>query len=274
MIPVSLLAAAIALGAFTGFFAALAGVGGGFLYVPILILVFGLDPRDAVGTSLAVIIFTTLSASVSYLLQKRVFFRSAACLMVPSIMAAIAGSYLTAFISVTLIALLFSLVVGLLAVKMLFPDFPLVRAIDRGPFWEETCRDCYSTVAQNRLYYLHYVVWGALAGLASGLTGIGGGVFNVPALVSAGMPVHFAVATSSVVVLGTSCAGAGIHATLGQIEPAYVVSLGAGAVIGAAAGARAAPVIPPQLLRNGIGILLAIVAIMMLVSTLSGTAAL
>lgn len=270
MIPFSLLAAAAGMGAVTGFLAALAGVGGGFLYVPILILVFGLDPRDAVGTSLAVIIFTTLAASISYLHQKRVFFRSAACLLVPSVLAAIAGAALTVVISGTIVALLFSLVVGLLAAKMLFPEFPLVRAIERGPSCEETCRDSYSTVARNRLYYLHYGVWGTLAGLSSGLTGIGGGVFNVPALVSAGMPVHFAVATSSLVVLGTSCAGAGVHATLGHIEPGYALSLSAGAVIGATAGARAAPVIPAQMLRRGIGILLAAVALMMLVSVFSG----
>jgi uncharacterized membrane protein YfcA len=270
MIPVSIAAAAVCMGVLAGFLAALAGVGGGFLYVPILVLVFGLDPQDAVGTSLTVIIFTTLAASVSYFRQKRVFFRSAACLILPSVVFAVAGAYLTAFISGVIVALLFSLVVGLLAVKLLFQEFPLVRAIDRGPSCEETCCDCFSCTAKNRLYYLHYAVWGALAGLASGLTGIGGGVFNVPAMVTAGMPVHFAVATSSVVVLATSSAGAGIHATLGHIQPAYALSLSTGAVIGAYAGARTAPKAPEQLLMRGIGILLAVVALTMLITTVSG----
>ena len=270
MIPVTDVAAAVCMGVLAGFLAALAGVGGGFLYVPILVLVFGLDPQDAVGTSLTVIIFTTLAASVSYLRQKRVFFRSAACLIVPSVMFAIAGAYLTSFISGVIVALLFSLVVGVLAVKLLFQEFPFVRAIEWGPSFEETCCDCFSCTAKNRLYYVHYAVWGALAGLASGLTGIGGGIFNVPAMVTAGMPVHFTVATSSVVVLATSGAGAGIHATLGHIQPAYALSLSIGAVIGAYAGAQTAPKAPEQLLRKGIGILLAIVAITMLITTLLG----
>lgn len=270
MIPVTIAAAAICMGVLAGFVAALAGVGGGFLYVPILVLVFGLDPQDAVGTSLTVIIFTTLVASVSYIRQKRVFFRSAVCLIIPSGVFAVAGAYLTAFISGVIVALLFSLVVGLLAVKLLFQEFPLIRAIETGPSCEETCCDRFSCIAKNRLYYLHYAVWGALAGLASGLTGIGGGVFNVPAMVTAGMPVHFAVATSSVVVLGTSAAGAGIHATLGHIQSAYALSLSMGAVIGAYAGARTAPKAPEQLLRKGIGILLAVVSLAMLLATLPG----
>lgn len=270
MIPFPIAVAAVCMGIVAGFLAALAGVGGGFLYVPILILGFGLDPQEAVGTSLTVVIFTTLAASLSYLRQKRIFFRSAVCLMAPSIVCAIAGASLTAFISGEIVALLFSLVVGLLAVKLLFREFPLVRAIETGPFCEETCYDRFSCIAKNRLYYLHYAAWGSLAGLASGLTGIGGGVFNVPALVSAGMPVHFAVATSSVVVFGTSCAGAGTHATLGHIHLGYALSLSTGAVIGAYAGARTAPKAPEQLLRKGIGILLAVVSITVLVSTLFG----
>ncbi|MGB4234677.1 MAG: sulfite exporter TauE/SafE family protein [Methanoregulaceae archaeon] len=268
MIPVSIAVEAVLLGIGTGFLAALAGFGGGFLYVPILILVFGVDPQDAVGTSLAVIIFTTLAASVSYLRQNKVFFRSAACLLPPSILGAVAGAYLTAFISGRLIEILFSLFVGLLAIKLIFQDFPLVQAIRKGPSFKETSSDTYSCV-ETTIYYLHYCVWGGLAGLASGLTGIGGGIFNVPALVTAGMPVHFAVATSSLAVLGTSCAGAFTHATLGHIQIVYAIPLSMGAIVGAYAGTRAAPKIPEGLLRVGIGMLLAVVAFMMLVSILT-----
>jgi hypothetical protein len=261
---------AVLLGMGTGFLAALAGVGGGFLYVPILILIFGLDPQDAVGTSLAVIIFTTLAASASYLRQNKVFFRSAACILPPSIIGAVAGAYLTDFISGTLITVLFSLFVGLLAIKLIFPDFPLVRAFRKGPSFIETSPDTNSFIVETNVYYVHYGIWGFLAGLASGLTGIGGGIFNVPALVTTGMPVHYAVATSSLAVLGTSSAGAFTHATLGHIQTAYALTLSIGAIVGAYAGAHTAPKIPGHLLRSGIGSLLAMVAFGMLVSIFIG----
>jgi uncharacterized membrane protein YfcA len=56
MIPVSLAVMAVVLAIPVGFLAAVAEVwGGGFLYVPILVIIFGLDPYPAVGTNLAVI---------------------------------------------------------------------------------------------------------------------------------------------------------------------------------------------------------------------------
>jgi hypothetical protein len=268
MMPAVIAAEAVFMGIAAGFLAALAGFGGGFLYVPILILVFGLDPQDAVGTSLTVIIFTTLSASVSYLHQKRIFLMSAVFLLVPSIIFALAGAYLTAVVPGTVITLVFSVFIGMLGIKLILPEFPFVRPIEKGPSREETCCDSFSCTVTTRIYYVHYIFWGALAGLASGLSGIGGGVFHVPALVTSGMPVHYAVATSSLVVLGTSCAGAGIHAILGHIQLPYAISLSLGAVLGAYAGARTAPGISAHLLRKGIGTLLVVVAVIMLASTL------
>lgn len=270
MIPVSLAAAAVILAIPAGFLAGVAGVGGGFLYVPMLVIIFGLDPVSAVGTSLVVIIFTTLTASVSYFHQGRILFLSAVCLILPSIVFAVIGASLTAVLTGEIIALLFSVVVGMLSIKLLCPDFPFIRALERGPSCVETCSDRFSKTIENRIYYANYFLWGSLAGFVSGLTGIGGGVINVPALVTASVPVHYAVATSAVVVLFTSAAGAGIHAALGHIEPGYAIALSLGAVIGAYAGTRAAPHIPEHHLQRGIGVLLASVAAIMVIDTVFG----
>lgn len=258
-----LVIAAVMLALLTALIAAMAGVGGGFLYVPILTLIFGLAPADAVGTSLVVIIFTTLAASVSYLRQGRIFFRSTLCLIIPGIAGAMIGAYATIFVPGALISVLFSLIVGFLSVKMLFPSFPLVWPVTTGPSCEEVCNDCFSLSVRHRIYYLHYLAWGLLSGLASGLIGIGGGVINVPALVTAGMPVHFATATSTLVVLFTSLTGGGIHAMLGHVETTYAALFSVGALIGGYAGAHLAPRAPERILRRAIGLLFAGVAVAM-----------
>lgn len=270
MIPPDLAVAAVILAVPVGFLAAVAGMGGGFLYVPILVIIFGLDPVSAVGTSLVAIIFSTLAASVSYLRQGKVFFISAVFLVLPSIPFVIAGASLTAVLPGESIALLFSLVVGILSIKLLSQDFPLVHPLERGPSCEETCSDFGSPGITNRIYYLNYLLWGSLAGFASGLTGIGGGVIYVPAMVTTGLPIHYAVATSTVVVLFTSAAGAGMHATLGHINPGYAISLSIGAVCGAYIGTRTAPRIAEYRLRRGIGILLLFVAAVMAIDTVLG----
>jgi hypothetical protein len=263
VIPVPLALAAVVLALITSIIAAMAGVGGGFLYVPLLTLVFGLGPVDAVGTSLVVIIFTTLAASASYLRQGRIFFRSALFLVIPGIAGAMIGAYATAFLPAALIGVLFSLIVGFLSIKLLFPSFPLVRPIECGPSCDEVCHDCFSITAQHRIFYLHYLAWGLVSGLASGLIGIGGGVINVPALVTAGMPIHFASATSTLVVLCTSVTGGGVHAILGHVNIWYAFLFSSGAVIGGYFGARLAPLAPEGILRTCIGILFAMVALAM-----------
>lgn len=132
--------------------------------MPILILLFGPDPVIAVGTSLVVIIFTTIVASVSYFRQGRIFFRSALCLILPSSICAILDASLTALLTGVFVALLFSGVVVMLSAKLLYPDLPFIRALKRGPFCEETCSDCFS-ITQLRLYYANYLLWGSLAAL-------------------------------------------------------------------------------------------------------------
>jgi uncharacterized protein len=263
MIPPVLALAAVVLALVTAIISAMAGVGGGFLYVPILTLIFGLEPADAVGTSLIIIIFTTLAASISYLRQGRIFFRSALFLIIPGVIGAMIGAYATVFIPSNLIAILFSLIVGFLSITLLLPKFSLLRPIECGPSSDEICYDCFSVTARHRIYYLHYLGWGLVSGLASGLIGIGGGVINVPALVTAGMPVHFATATSTLVVLCTAVTGGGIHAVLGHLNMSYALLFSSGAIIGGYVGAHLAPRAPEGVLRTGIGLLFAVVALAM-----------
>jgi hypothetical protein len=263
MIPPALALAAVALALGIAFISAMAGVGGGFLYVPVLTLVFGLEPADAVGTSLVIIIFTTLAASISYLRQGRVFFRSAVFLIIPGVIGAIFGAWVTAFIPSNLIRVLFCLIVGFLSISLLLPKFSIIRPIECGPSSDEVCYDCFSVTARHRIYYLHYLGWGLVSGLASGLIGIGGGVINVPALITAGMPVHFATATSTLVVLCTSVTGGGIHAALGHLNTYYAFLFSSGAIIGGYLGARLAPRAAERMLRTVIGLLFAVVALAM-----------
>ena len=246
----------LAVGAGIGIIAALIGVGGGFLYVPSLIFIFGLEPRVAIGTSISIILFTTLSGGIAYYRQKRIFFRSAMCLIVPSMIFSVLGAWSTIYISDMLLAVIFSLVLLVIGIKMIVPTLPIISPLTCGPYYDENLRDRFSTEAHNRLYYVHTSTWGAIAGFMSGLTGIGGGAINVPALVIGGMPIHFAVATSTAVILCTSISAAYAHMRLGNIALPYTAVFSVGAVIGAQIGARIAPAVNPDNLKSGVGIVL------------------
>lgn len=244
-----------------GLIASVIGMGGGFLYVPTLTLIFGFDQKMAVGTSLAVMIFSSGTATFVYWRQKKLLITLAALLVLPAMIFSALGSLVTLYFDARILVILFALVLILMSLQMLVPSLRVVPAIRWGPSIEVTPSGSGEPV---RVPYLHLVVWGAMGGLVSGITGTSGGAFFVPALVVIGVPVHFAVATSLLTIIPTSITGAATHAVLGHISLPFLIMYGAGAAIGAYAGASIAPRIHADHIQKGFGILLIFIALLMI----------
>lgn len=112
---------------------------------------------------------------------------------------------------------------------------------------------------------LGYLLTGALAGLAAGLLGVGGGAIMVPALVllfgqffssaSDWIP-HQAVATSLATVIGTGAVATLAHARHGAVRWDYFGRLAPGMVLGAWLGALAAAIVPALWLVRLFGVFL------------------
>lgn len=83
------------------------------------------------------------------------------------------------------------------------------------------------------------VAAGLLAGFASGLFGVGGGIVIVPALaLLAGFPHKLATGTSLTAIVPISLAGAIGYASAGEVDGAYALLIAAGALVGTVAGTR------------------------------------
>ncbi|MFA6333434.1 MAG: sulfite exporter TauE/SafE family protein, partial [Methanoregula sp.] len=236
--PETIIAFFIAAG--IGLIASIIGMGGGFLYVPTLTLLFGFEPKMAVGTSLAVMVFSACTATLVYWQQKKILVMLAAFLALPAMLFSLLGSLITVYFDARILVILFSLVLILMSLQMLVPSLSLVPVIRWGPSFAVTPFGGGEQGEPIRIPCMHLVVWGAMGGLVSGITGTSGGAFFVPALVVIGIPVHVAVATSLLTIIPTSITGAATHAVLGNISLPFLVIYGAGAAIGAYAGATIA----------------------------------
>ena len=73
---------------------------------------------------------------------------------------------------------------------------------------------------------------GILAGLLSGLLGIGGGLIFSPLLLALGLPAHQALATSTLAIVPTTLAGSWAHLRSGQVPRAAIAAIASGAVLG------------------------------------------
>ena len=107
---------------------------------------------------------------------------------------------------------------------------------------------------------------GLLAGVMSGLFGIGGGAVLVPLLVLwVKMPQHRAHATSLAAIILTAASGTTRYAIAGEVDYGAGVAIAAGAIVGAFFGASLMHRLSPARLRQAFAALMVIVALQMLI---------
>jgi uncharacterized membrane protein YfcA len=186
----------LAAGALTGMLAGMFGVGGGALIVPVLYEVFRvLDVPDdtrmplAVGTSLAIIIPTSIRSWLSHRARGAVDASLLKVWAVPIILGVLVGSAIARFAPALVFQLVFVLVAGVNAIK-------LVSGTKR---WD---------IAAELPTRVPLRVYGGVIGLFSSLMGIGGGQIANIIMTTHGRPIHQAVATSAGIGVLISVPGA------------------------------------------------------------------
>ncbi|MBM4445698.1 MAG: sulfite exporter TauE/SafE family protein, partial [Chloroflexi bacterium] len=188
----------VATGAIVGLSQGLLGVGGAFIMVPVMIIVFnGMDvPSEAAvklafGTSLMVVLPTAVFSSFAHHRRGGVWWKAAAVLGCAGAAGAVLGATLTTqVLSETMAKVIFGAVAILGAARMI-----LWKPPDGQPGPDGSA--------------LVWAAWGLPLGVFTGMLGVGGGILMVPLMVTVlrfGM--HRAVGTSTAVMLFTSGAGA------------------------------------------------------------------
>ena len=184
-------------GMIVGFACGMLGVGGGFIMVPVQIWALtsmGVDPtlstRVAFGTSLAVILPTSLCGCYGHNCRGVVLWRQGVTLGLSGLVGAFVGGTIAAHAPGELLRMIFGLVILAGALRMIY-----VRELRRGrPEVVEGLGP--------------YISWGMIVGLISGLSGIGGGVILVPVMVIAmGFTMYQAVGTSTIAIAFNAVGG-------------------------------------------------------------------
>ncbi|MCI4331347.1 MAG: sulfite exporter TauE/SafE family protein [Thermoplasmata archaeon] len=232
-----------------GVVGAMLGLGGGLFIVPGLVVLFGVDIHLAIAASLVSTIATSCGSASTYVEDRLTDLRTGMFLETSTAVGGLAG----ALIGVTVLAsqapvLIFAFipVVVLAAVLMVAhrpsdvnPDPPHDRLADRLALG-----GTYTRRSGERVPYRVTGTFGGLAlvgfsGLGSGLLGIGGGLFNVPAMHSfMNVPMRVASATSIFMVGVTATAGAVVYLFAGYLSLLLVAPVAIGILAGSVAGTR------------------------------------
>lgn len=232
-----MIALTIALAVLVGVSLGLLGGGGSILTVPLLAYVAGMEPKQAIATSLLVVGATSAVGAVSHARAGRVQWRTGLVFGLAGMAGAYGGGLLARFIPGTVLLIGFAVIMIATAVAML-----------RGR------REVGAADAPRALPVAKIVLEGLVVGLVTGLVGAGGGFLVVPALaLLGGLPMPVAVGTSLVVIAMKSFAGLAGYLSSVHIDWGLAVAVTAAALIGGVLGSRLTARVNPDALRKAFG---------------------
>lgn len=249
----------LGLGAVAGVLAGLLGIGGGLVIVPMLVFALswqGVAPEHlmhlALGTSLASIIFTAVSSSLSHHRRGAVRWEVVGRIVPGVLLGTFAGTFLAALLSTGFLQIFFALFLYFVAWQMLS---------GRKPNPGRELPGAAGTSAA-----------GGLIGVFSSLVGIGGGTLSVPFMTWCNIGLHQAIGTSAAIGFPIAVAGTLGYAvngwqaadlpawSLGFIYLPALAGIVAASVLTAPLGVRLAHSLPVARLKKIFALLLLAVA--------------
>jgi len=259
-----------------GFLGSLTGLGGGVVIVPFLTLVFGVDIRYAIGASLVSVIATSSGAAAAYVKEGFTNIRIGMFLEIATTMGALIGAALAVRVSTGIIAVIFGIVLIYSAYLSSRPK--LYRAGDDHPDRLATIlRMDGSYPSLNGLvkYHVHAIPGGFglmfIAGVLSGLLGIGSGAVKVLAMDQVmRIPFKVSTTTSNFMIGVTAAASAGVYLNRGYIDPGVAMPVMLGVLLGSLLGARMLAGTKTRILRIIFAAVILVLGIEMIYNGLTG----
>ena len=259
-----------------GLLGSLTGLGGGVVVIPVLTLCFGVDFHYAVGAALVASIATSSGSGSAYVKEGVTNIRLGMFLEIATTIGAVCGAAVAIYLNSNTIAIIYGGVLVLTAVMQQrrksdhdgVVGSEMARRLKLFGSWPQ--KD--GTMKQ---YQLRHVGGGFsvmyVAGVLSGILGIGSGVLKVIAMDGI-MKVPFKVSTTtSNFMMGvTACASAVIYVQRGNIVPGMACPVMIGVLFGALTGAKLLKRFDVRLLRRIFCIVILMVAANMIYQGATG----
>ena len=262
----------IGLGLGVGLYGTLIGAGGGFILMPLLLLIHPkASPEQLTAISLAVVFFNALAGSESYAMMRRIDYKSGLIFSAATIPGAIIGALSTSSVPRPLFDAIFGLLL-LAAGGFLFFHTPLKHSNGSRMHIHHPLATRHLVTANGEEFDYNFNPLVGIAisfgvGFASSFLGIGGGIIHVPALIFfLDFPVHIATATSHFILAIMALTGTMVHIWMGTFHEGarQTLSLSIGVLLGAPIGAYLSGRIGGTLIVRSLALALGLVGIRIL----------
>lgn len=269
--------AAIAIAVGAGLFGSLLGLGGGIFVVPLLTGVLGISTHHAIGASVVAVVATSIVGSSAYLRLGVVNIQLGMRLELATVAGAILGALSLTFANPRLLNAIFGVVLlytGIFMVRGGGAEHVEEPVGPPGPLDFSFFAPVRKITVRYRVRRLRTgIALSLVGGYVSGILGVGGGVFNVPAMsILMGVPIKVAAATSAYMIGVTGTASAFIQYAHGLIDPVLAFPVVVGVMAGALLGPRLSRLVPTKRLQQGFVMVVFIFAAEMLWRAAAGAA--
>ena len=259
-----------------GFLGALTGLGGGVVIVPLLTVVFGVDIKYAIGAALVSVIATSSVAAAAYVREGYSNVRVGMFLEIATTIGALSGAAIAIYLRASVIAVVFGCV-------LLYSAYLSFRQKEHESRNVETdglakwlrLEGTYPTAEGMASYHVRNVPGGFVlmyvAGVLSGLLGIGSGAVKVLAMDQVmKLPFKVSTTTSNFMIGVTAAASAGIYLSRGYIDPGLAMPVMLGVLCGSLVGARILAGADVRVLRVVFTVVIAALGVEMIFNALTG----
>lgn len=227
-----------------GLIGSLTGLGGGVMLIPLLTLVFRVDIHYAIGTSLISVIATSSGAAAAYVKEGITNIRLGMFLELATTIGAVAGAFLAAYLSTSFIAIVFGIVLFISAMTSFLQQEEKIHTTPVDKLSGKLkLNSSFPTENGDQRYAVNNVAGGFLmmniAGIISGLLGIGSGALKVIAMDKImQIPFKVSTTTSNFMIGVTAAASAGVYLKRGYIDPGLSMPVVLGVLLGAFTGTK------------------------------------
>jgi hypothetical protein len=273
--------AALLIALTSGFLGALLGLGGGVVMVPLLVFLLDIPIHIAAGASIVAVVATSSVSASVYVRDEITNMRLGMFLEMATTLGAVTGASIMVGISESILEIIFALSLLYAAAVMWFQlrssgrswvpkenDW-IANKLNLGSSYYDSARD--ETIEYGVSRSMPTFLVSYIAGIISGLLGIGGGGIKVPAMnVVSSVPMKAAVATSNFMIGVTAAASALVYIRNGFCDGFVTAPVVLGTLAGSFIGALVAIKVRGVVLKRIFIVILLVLGVRMLMSGVAG----
>lgn len=260
-----------------GLLGSLTGLGGGVVVIPLLTLGLGVDMRYAVGAALVASIANSSGAAAAYIREGITNVRIGMFLEIATTIGAVIGAMIAMWLPTSVVAMIFGCVLIFSAVMSVRKHDEHTAVSHKKDRWGQTLKldGKYPSESGIKSYQVRNVAGGfslmGLAGVVSGLLGIGSGALKVLAMdIVMKVPFKVSTTTSNFMIGVTAVASAVVYLQRGYIDPVIAMPIVVGVLIGAFIGSKVLMKVRVRPLRILFSVVITILAIEMIYNGYTG----